>query len=126
MKLLPYLLILLLVLRFCSPVEACERSVKLTSGQAAPCTGWLVSEPKMQEILKDGESLDLHKKLQLQQEHLRKLDLQEIEFYKLQSKENVKALNKSETQKFWSNIGFFALGVVMTGIAAKAAIESTK
>jgi hypothetical protein len=130
MKTFIYGIIVLLILRLFSPAysaDNCPQNVqKLQTGTVTNCTGWLVSEPKMQEIMKDAEQLELQKKLQLQQEHLRKLDLQEIEFYKLQNSRNMKALEKSESQKYWTGIGAFALGVIVTGLAAKVAIESTR
>lgn len=47
----------------------CPKNVqKVLKGATSPCNGWHVSEPKMQEIMKDEEQLDLQKKLQLQQD----------------------------------------------------------
>jgi hypothetical protein len=117
---------LILSLTFLVPAFACQNATKVKTGTPAPCEGWHVSEPTMQNIMKNEEQLELQKKLQSQLEHLRKLDAQEIEFYRTQSKNNQKALDKSEQQKFWVGAGAFALGVILTGIAAKAAIESTR
>lgn len=116
----------ILTLCFIVPAFACPNVSKVKSGAVAPCNGWHVSEPTMQEIMKNEEQLELQKKLQLQMEYLRKLDMQEIDYYKAQSKANQKALEKSESQKFWVGVGAFTLGVVLTGLAAKAAIESTR
>lgn len=129
MRIFIYALVVLLVVRCIAPgysADCIQNVTKVKSGTIAPCDGWHVSEPTMQDIMKDKDQLELQKKLQLQMEHLRKLDLQELEYYQMQSKNNQKALEKSEQQKFWSNIGMFALGVVVTGFAAKVAIESTK
>jgi hypothetical protein len=121
------LFVLILVHFFLAPAFSCPQNVqKVKSGTTTNCDGWLVSEPKMQEFSKQHDELELRRKLQLQQEHLRKLDLEEIEYYKLKNKHTQSALEKSESQKFWSNIGMFSLGVVLTGVAAKAAIEATR
>jgi hypothetical protein len=107
--------------------QACPQNVqKLKTGTSSPCDGWLVSEPKMQELAKNADELELSRKLVLAQEHLRKLDLGEIEHYKSQSKAAHKALSQSENQRVLVGIGAFVLGVVVTGFAAKAAIEATR
>ena len=55
-----------------------------------------------------------------------RLSEREVEYYKSKSTSTRKELEKSDNKRFWTNLGHFALGVVLTGIAAKAAIESTK
>jgi hypothetical protein len=116
------ILTLTLALLFVVPAGAieCPKNVQKVDS----C--WIVSEPQMQNFAKMDDELELQKKLQLQQEHLIKLNNAEIEYYKKQSNDNAKALQKSESQKFWLGVGAFALGVVLTGVAAKAAIEATK
>lgn len=112
---------------FSLTAQACPQNVqKLKTGTSSPCDGWLVSEPKMQELAKNADELELSRKLILAQEHLRKLDLGEIEHYKTQSKAAHKALSQSEAQKVLIGVGAFVLGVVVTGFAAKAAIEATR
>jgi hypothetical protein len=105
----------------------CPKNVqKLSEGSSAPCTGWLVSEPKMQDITKSTDELELTKKLVQSQEQLIKLSDAEIEFYKRRSVSQQEELNKAEIRQFWATAGAFALGVVLTGIAAKAAIEAAR
>lgn len=109
-----------------SPIPCPQNVQKVTTGTPAPCPGWHVSDRTMQNIARTDEELEKHKKLVQSMEHLRKLDLDEIEHYKKHSREAHEALSLSERQKLWVGIGAFALGVVLTGVAAKAAIESTR
>lgn len=105
----------------------CPKNVqKLSEGSSTPCTGWLVSEPKMQEITREKDELELTKKLVQSQEQLIKLSDAEIEFYKRRTVSQQEELNKAENKRFWVGVGAFALGVVLTGIAAKTAIETTR
>ena len=122
-----FLLIILILATRYSFAADCPSSVKrIETGTPSPCDGWIVSSPKMQELAKMTDELDLSKKLILAQDHLQKLTEEEVEHYKKRSKEGEKALSQSEKQKFFLAAGAFALGVIGTGIAAKAAIESTR
>lgn len=121
------ILVILVTLAMQGKLFACDHNVKkIKTGTSSPCDGWIVSEPKMQELAKTTDELELSKKLILAQEHLRTLDVAEIEFYKKRNKATEKALSQSEMQKTLVGIGAFALGVIVTGFAAKAAIEATK
>lgn len=106
---------------------ACEKNVQIIkTGTPAPCDGWIVTPDTMQKFAQTADELELSRKLVLAQDHLRKLDLEEIEHYKTQSKEGQKALSQSKSQQVWIGAGAFLLGVVVTGVAAKAAIEATR
>lgn len=108
-------------------VLACPNNVqKIKAGEASPCNAWIVSEPTMQKMAKTDEELEKTKKLVQAQEHLQKLSNAEIEFYKQRSRAQQKELEKAEIKSFWKTTGAFALGVVLTGLAAKAAIEATR
>jgi hypothetical protein len=105
----------------------CPKNVqRIPYGSVAACDGWLVSEPHMQKLTRTDEELEKTKKLVQAQELLQKLTAEEVEHYKQQSKSHQQELRKAEQKHFWVGVGAFALGVVMTGIAAKAAIESTR
>lgn len=111
----------------CSQALACPQNVqKVKEGSVVNCNGWLVSEPTMQDMARNADTVETQKKLILTLEHLRVLDAKEIEHYKKHSKEAHAAYERSERQKFWVAAGAYTLGVVLTGIAAKAAIESTR
>lgn len=112
---------------FTSTALACPNNVQLISkGEPSPCSAWVVSSDTMQKMAKTDEELEKTKKLVLAQEHLQKLSEAEIEFYKQRSANQQKQLVKAETKSMLMTVGAFALGVVLTGIAAKAAIESTR
>lgn len=111
----------------CDIALACPNNVqKIKVDERSVCNGWLVSESTMQKIAKTDEELEKTKKLVLAQEHLQKLSNAEIEFYKQRSKAQQRELEKAEIKSFWKTTGAFALGVVLTGLAAKAAIEATR
>lgn len=111
----------------CSKAFACPTNVqKIKVGEASPCTAWLVSEPTMQKLAKTDEELEKTKKLVQAQEHLQKLSEAEIDFYKQRSSAQQKQLEKAETKNLLITTGAFVLGVVLTGVAAKAAIEATR
>ena len=124
MKFIALLLSLLLI----TPTfAACEKNVqRINTGTSSPCTGWIISDDQMQSFAKDSEHLELSQRINKVNEQLIKLSETEIDYYKSMSKARAKDLEKAETRRFWSNVGFFALGVVLTGVAAKAAIESTR
>lgn len=118
--------IFLALLLFTTSAIACPNVQKIKTGTSSPCDGWLVSEPKMQELAKTTDELELSKKLILAQEHLRTLDVAEIEFYKQKTKEANKKLEREELKRTFQTVGAFVLGVVVTGFAAKAAIEAAR
>lgn len=119
--------ILLLLFATISPSFACDKNVtKVAQGNPAPCSGWHVSEPQMQDFAKQTDQLQLAKDMNKVNEQLIRLNETEIEYFRNKSVVRGKELEKAETRRFWSNLGYFALGVVLTGVATKAAIESAK
>lgn len=117
--------IILLVLS--NLAKACESNVKyVKSGTVLNCDTWIVKDSQMKEFAKTDDKLIITEKLLEQHKTLIKLSNEEIEHYKVQSQSRGKELAKAETRRFWSNLGHFALGVIITGVAAKAAIEVTK
>lgn len=107
--------------------KACDVDVKpIKSGTTVNCDAWIVKDSQMKEFAKNDDKRIIAEKLLEQHKQLLKLSDSEIEFYKVQSQSRGKELNKAETKRFWTNIAYFGLGVVLTGVAAKAAIEATK
>lgn len=100
--------------------------VKLNKGDQAPFTGALMSESKTNELRKNDEQRKLLVKENLTLKDLRLLDAEKLDIYKNRLNTTEKELNKASTRRFFSNIGYFVLGVVITGVAAKAAIESSR
>lgn len=107
--------------------RACDKNVQyVKTGTAVTCDGWLVNGKTMNMLTQKSDSLEVSQRLIEQQKQLIKLNNEEIEFYKVQSQNRAKELDKAETRRMWTNLGHFALGVVLTGIAAKTAIEVSK
>lgn len=120
-------LIILLLLSHMGQAFGCDKDVtKVTQGTPAPCSGWHVSEPQMQEFAKTADKLTIEEKMNQVNKQLLLLSEVEIDFYKQRSLSQSKELQKAESKRFWATTGAFVLGVVLTGVAAKAAIESTK
>jgi hypothetical protein len=119
--------LLLALLLFINTAFACDKNVqKLSKDSPSPCAGWLVSEDQMQSFAKQTDQLELNKKSAEVHSQMLKLTEKEMDYYKQKSVSVGKELDKADSRRFWTNLGHFALGVVLTGIAAKAAIESTK
>lgn len=105
----------------------CPKNVqKVGQGTPAPCTGWHVSEPQMQKFARTDEELEKTKKLVQAQEEVIKLSEAEIDFYKQKTVAQQKELGQAKQRQFWVGVAAFSLGVLATGIAAKAAIESAR
>lgn len=120
--------LLIIALLFSSPgFSGCVEMVeKVQKGNPAPCQGWHVSPEMMQEFARKDDKLKYEWQLHQLSKQLLSLSAAEVEFYKERSKSQSKELEQSESRRFWSTAGAFALGVILTGIAAKAAIEATK
>lgn len=108
------------------PGFSCDNVTKVAKGNPAPCNGWHVSDPQMQDFRKQTDQLQIQKDIHKVNEQLIKLSETEINFYKSRVKSQAKELDKAESKRFWTQAGAFVLGVVLTGVAAKAAIEATK
>lgn len=80
----------------------------------------------MQNAARTKDLAELQEQKILKLEHLRVLDLGDIEHYKVRSNQLQKQLSKEETKRSVYSFGAFMLGVIITGVAAKAAIESTR
>ena len=93
--------------------------VIVKKGDPAPFEGILVDQAQMKEFRQINED---KKNLELQNLKLKDLALINDERVDLYRKE----LSSSETKSLWKSVGYFALGVLVTGFAAKVAIESTR
>lgn len=103
-----------------------KQMVKLDKGSAAPFDGILSDSAQMKEFRQINES---KKYLEIQNIKLKELnDINSLNLKELKER-NAKLINKvevNETRNFWSRLGYFTLGVLATGLAAKVAIESTR
>lgn len=114
------LLTLIFTLLFVGQTFACEKTVQYTlAGTVTKCDAWLVKDSQMQEFAKQTDLLKLS-------EQSARLSEREIDYYKKRYEQRTEELNKAENKRFLYITGAFVLGVVVTGLAAKAAIEATK
>lgn len=109
-----YLLILLLSFNLYG-----QNAVKVKKGDPSPFDGAVITEETLDKLVKSDKKV-------LKLEQLRLLEQEKTDIYKNRLNTAEKELSKAERRKFWSNAGHFVLGVLLTGIAAKAAIESSR
>lgn len=99
---------------------------RIEQGTSAPRSGWLTSDSFVQDAARNKDLIEAKDKQILKLEHLRVLDMGDMDHYKARSKQLEKRLDKEETKRGLYSAGAFVLGVIITGFAAKAAIESTR
>lgn len=116
-----YTLIALLIIRL-----AHADMTVLKKGDTAAYDGVLVDAEQMKEFRQTNEEKKLLNLENLKLKDLSDINNQRIELYKEQVKQSTDALSSSERKGYLYNVGFFVLGVVITGFAAKAAIEATR
>ena len=121
-------LIITLIFSISVPVfGACEKNVqKVTTGTPSPCDAWIVSPEQMQKFDKAMDKVPVDEKINKVNEELVRISTAEMEYYKQKSKSQSVELEKAETRHWFATAGAFTLGVVLTGIAAKAAIEASR
>lgn len=111
----------------------CPKAVtKLKSGQKAPCTGYLFSPEKEQELYKQKEELKITlKQLQIQKDltelHKKNSDTildvvekeqKKTEIWRKAAEDSTSKLIKSEEGRGKRDLIFLILGVIVTGTAA--------
>lgn len=109
-----YLLVALLIVKL-----AHADMTILKKGDVAPYDGILSDAAQMKEFRQINED---KKNLELQNLKLKDLSAiqdERVEVYRSE-------LKASESRSFWKSVGYFTLGVLVTGFAAKVAIESTR
>ena len=89
-----------------------QNAVKLDKGEKAPFSGALVVEETLDELVKAKKSNIVLKDLRITQDEI-------IEYHKDQARTYRKKLSQAKWDGFWSNTGYFILGVVLTGFAFK-------
>ena len=98
----------------------------LKKGDSASFDGVLVDAEQMKEFRQINEE---KKNLELQNIKLKDLGViqeQRIDLYKQEVQRVTEDLSRSEKKAFWQSAGTFVLGVLVTGFAAKVAIEATR
>jgi len=109
-----YILVFILLINPCF-----SDVVKVEKGTPAPFTGALVDAKQLSEFRKTRE-------INIKLKDLRIVNEKRIDFYKDEAIHYQVLIKKERMQHFWEKAGYFALGVIMTGLAARAAIESTR
>jgi len=103
-----------------------QSMVVLKKGESAPFDGILSDSAQMKEFRQINETNKLLDRQVLELKDLSLLKDEKIGIYKSGLEQANLKLEKSARYQFWTNIGYFALGVIVTGVAAKAAIEATR
>ena len=100
--------------------------VVLKKDQPAPFDGILSDSAQMKEFRQINETNKLLNQQNLELKNLSVLQNEKLDLYKSGLNSANLVIEKNEKYKFWTNIGYFTLGVLVTGIAAKAAIETVR
>lgn len=100
--------------------------IPLKKGDTAPYNGILVDAPQMKEFRQINEEKKLLELENLKLKDLSLINDQKVGLYRNQTEALSKELVRSERKAFWQSVGTFALGVIVTGFAAKVAIEATR
>lgn len=103
-----------------------QNSVVVKKDERVPFDGVLSDSKQMQEYRKVAEEKDILISENLKLKDLALVQEQRAVLFKEEVKLVKEDLRSLEKRSFWANIGYFTLGVVITGFAAKVAIESTR
>lgn len=117
------LFIFLLVSNVCYSNESMKVVKK---GEVASFDGVLVSKEQMEEFRRINEENKLLKEKVLTLENIVKIDELKLKYYADELTATRSLLIAEQANDFWAKAGYFALGVIVTGVAAKSAIESTR
>lgn len=115
----------LLVLLMLSTSLQAQEIVHLKKGDIAPFEGALADAEQMRVFRENKTKLDLEVK---QNEALKTLNLrleEKIEFHKYETRQVERELTNVKVRSNITNIGYFVLGVALTSLATKFAIEAT-
>ena len=102
------------------PSYACEKDVTyLEEGKAAPCSGYLFSPKKEQEVRYKTETFNYVQDFANKQGEI--IDIMDERITNLQEHNKLlsEELNKRDKYSFWQSAFYFGLGVVITGAIAK-------
>lgn len=110
---------LIILLLLVTNLAFAETAIVIKKGEAAKFDGVLITEEKAQELHKAEKKV-------LALSDLRLTDQKLIEYYKDESELRQTELKQERLSSHVKAIGFFILGSLLTGLAAKVAIESTK
>ena|ERR1700722_2399936 len=93
----------------------------VTKGQIVPFTGDLLTLDQTKSLYNDSlEKTSLQKQLDLENQNVTLLT-QEKTLLQTQNQKLVEAANSEAHMNEWTKIGYFALGIIVTGLAVKGA-----
>jgi hypothetical protein len=98
-----------------------QTAVVLTKGDTAPFDGVLSDDKQMRVYRQANEENILLEEKVLKLQDLNATIQERSDIYKSEGNYYRSELRKSEVTSFWGKVGFFALGVLATGLAVKAA-----
>ena len=96
-----------------------KETIFINEGTTAPFSGILMTEERAAKAMKAEKKV-------LTLQDLRITDNKIIEYYKDEAKQTKRLLDQERTTSTFKAIGYFVLGSLLTGLAAKVAIESTR
>lgn len=116
-------LILILIISNNCFADTCDLPVKVSTGDKAPCNGYVFSDNNEQKIRTDlaykNALIDNLTKRNTIQEDMLKIDAQQIQIY------NDK-LNKESVLTVWEKVLYFGLGALVTSAAAYGTMKALK
>jgi hypothetical protein len=98
----------------------------IEKGTQAPFTGYLFTPEAELKNRKDLIQLDMFRQTVPLLEQNNTLLTKQVDLWRTQSDELSKQLIRQERSTFWQNLGYFALGAVLTTGLAFAVNQSTK
>lgn len=118
MKINKFLLVFILIIAQIGYASCPKNVVYLKQKEPAPCTGFLFSPEKEQELRLHNEE----RKLLLQINHLQKITIEtseeRLQNFQKYSLELETEIQRREEISFWKSALFFSLGAVITGFIA--------
>lgn len=91
-----------------------QNAIVLDKGQTAPFKGALIKPERLDTLVKAERKSIVLEDLRITQDEL-------IDYHKDTARKYRTRLAEEKFNSFWTNTGFFVLGVVLTGFAFKAA-----
>lgn len=98
----------------------------IKKGEKAPYDGILADKKQMEKFREINEKKKLLEKQNIELKDLALTHEERIKFHQENANFYKKELRIQESRTFWAKVGYFTLGVVVTGFAAKTAIEASR
>ena len=90
----------------------CVNAISLNKGETAPFSGALVKPERLDSLVKAEKKNIVLKDLGLVKDEL-------IEYHKDSAKKYRKKLAEEKFNSFWTNTGYFLLGIILGSVAVK-------